>query len=102
MLTVMDNTEKMAVGFTQTLPCPMLLGQDWPYFYDALNEAQDWRDREASREEVAEELEVAFFRGEFETQGLADVLHDIDLEEVIGENFREEQAAEPMSVCRKP
>lgn len=40
-LTIMGQTEEILVGFTRTLPCPMLVGQDWPYFYEMLDQVQE-------------------------------------------------------------
>ncbi|KYO33030.1 hypothetical protein Y1Q_0011338 [Alligator mississippiensis] len=41
-----------------------------------------------------EELEEGFVGHEVETRGQDNIAHGIDLEEVIGKSFREEQAAE--------
>lgn len=54
-LTVINGMEEISVGFTRTLPCPMLVGWDWPYFYEALN--QTWGKEELSGNRQGEDIE---------------------------------------------
>lgn len=44
-MLVMGKTEELTVGFACTLPCQMLLGSDWPYFCEVMEQAHDHRKR---------------------------------------------------------
>lgn len=43
LLAIMGRTEELAIGIVQNLPCPVLLGQDWPYFPEVLDQPMDRR-----------------------------------------------------------
>lgn len=95
-LTIMGRTEETAVGFVHTLPCPMLLGQDWPYFHEVINQALGCRCKTPTQRELSEALEKGL-AGKDQEQGNRDLLLGvINLGELISEGqFREDQEREP-------
>lgn len=74
-LSVMGHTEEITVGLAETLPCPMLLGVDWPH----LKEVVSWVLRRSSGEWQSDSEAVCFGTPE-EDDG-----RDLDLEQIIGD-----------------
>ncbi|KYO40166.1 hypothetical protein Y1Q_0000016 [Alligator mississippiensis] len=86
-LMVLDCVEEIAVGLAKTLPCPMLLGVDWPH----LQEVVTWVLAKRGDEEEKDRGAVCFRAPEEEERGSQDV------EQITGDGyFREEQKQEPL------
>lgn len=86
-LTVLSHTEEIAVGLAETLPCPMLLGVDWPHLEEVIARVITKRGGKWERDS-----RMAFFRDPKE-----DEQENLDIEQLIGEGyFQEEQRQEPL------
>lgn len=52
----MGRTEALTVGMAETLPCPMLLGQDLPYLLEVLDQTLGQAQGEGPEEPLIEGL----------------------------------------------
>lgn len=62
-----------------------------------MEHVQGWRGREAGGEAWWEVQEEGFIREEHEIKDRDDIFQDMDLAEVTGEGFREEQVTESIT-----
>lgn len=97
-LKVMGRMEDLVVGIAETLPCPVLLGVDWPYLWEIMNQTMEKTLKPLMSRHMANTQTEGFTRVEAgPTSQVADPEEALDLGKIIDDGqFHEEQAQEPV------